>query len=67
MGFPRALLGSAALPVFTESLQFDLDSQEQELRSCVDLYLVTSFISLGLSEKGKILWVPGFLKLESKS
>lgn len=47
------LLGLAALPVFTESLQCDLDSQEQELRSYVDLYLVISFISPGLSEERK--------------
>lgn len=55
------------LPVFTESLQYDLDSQEQEPRSYVDLYFVTSFICLGLSGKGRIPWVPDFLKLESKS
>lgn len=62
-----ALLGLAALPVFTESLQCDLDSGEQEPWSCGDLYLVTSFICLGLSGKGRISWMPDFLKLESKS
>lgn len=62
-----AVLGLAALPIFKESSQCDLDSQEQEPRSSVGLYLVTSFICLGLSGKGRIPWVPDFLKLESKS
>lgn len=55
------------MPVFNESLQCDLDSQEQEPGSCAGLCLVTSFICLGLSGKGRTPGVPDFLKLESKS
>lgn len=62
-----AVLGLASLPIFRESLQCDWDSEEQEPRSCADLYLVTSFICLGLSGKGRIPWVPDFLKFKSKS